>query len=698
MNAISLTIGGVTKTIQASGFTYCTLHLKTRAPSTLILDRGGDLPEHGPVIAYGTPIVMQVSMGDGSTYFWQGKRCDFNGEAHPDAPKTSYQFEDVWGALSRTVFQHFWQMSDGVSGVANTYFSAINLFQDIHAGPDTAWAYLTADNQIKQIVEFAQEQCGLPVQVGVVDPVWNMPVCAVKAITCAEALQTVMKPMPDMVTNMDHSTTPSTINFRARKNCEPITLPYASTDANGRSHKLTQIKPRPDLQVPSVTIQYNITGTIDGREYNNTSVDAYPPGATGLAENALVFPVNLRGPSRNDVEATLVTEAVDPTTAVFWLEHKPDLDDAKIALPGTATRGVAIVDTSINTGAADGISILDSAGGAVSLADFPYKLISGQPTEWMTAPDGVDEIDAIEVTIRATLKYDKLQIAGIAVADQKLNAHVVETRIRLVNAPLGTTKYSTTGSSDSGDPIPLFLAYYMWCSINNVVVNYVGGIADPPAHPPLLNNPDNFQWEGEHEIVENNIYSIITPANVLNLSGGDPDWESMNAVIYGVDIDFFQGRTAINFGPFKHLQAAAYFEMVMAFRYRQVWENPNLRNTGQAGSAGATDLGGDSPKENTTEQVPEQGQHTTQSSPDDSGNIIKIQADALNNGGQILVQKFDNTGAVVDVAPIVQLSNDDLGTINNAGLIGRVANWRKFTICDSAGNVLTALFAATEPE
>ena len=696
MNSITLTYGSTTQSLDAWGFTYCTLHLKSRAAAVLILDRGGEQPEAAPIIPYGGQITLAVAMGDGSTYYWKGKRRDFNGQAHPDAPRTSMQFEDVWGALERTTFQHFWKMNGG-SGVTDVYFSRLNLFQDISAGPGVAWTYLDAHDQIVQIIDFAQTNCSLPVQCGTVDPVWNMPVFAVKAISCAYALQLVMKPMPDMVTAMDYSTTPPTIHFRQRQNCTPITLPYGGSDANHRHHKQTQIKPRPDLQVPAVVIQYQITGTVDGAEYNDTSVDAFPATATGLEENALVFPVDLRGPSRTNVKGTLVTEAVDPATVAFWKEHKPDLNDANIVFYATHP----IVDTTINTGSADGIEILDSSGAYVELSDYPNKLISGQPAQWMISPDGVtpvEAVEAVEVTIRATLRYVKNNPSTAGSTLHNVSRHVVEARIRLCDAPLGTTNYSVTGSSDSGDPIPFGLAYFIWCSINNVAPVFVDGVVTPPGVTPAITSPDNFQWEGEHEIVENTIYSIVTPANVLNLSGGNADWESMDAVIYGVDIDFFQGRTTINFGPFKHLQAAEYFEMVMAFRYRQVFDNPNLRNTGQASAGSSTDLGNNSPKENTTEQLPDHSLHTTFSLPDGDGDVVTIQQDANSNGGQIGLQTLDNTGAVDDTKPLVQLAQNDLGTIDDAGSIGREAKWRKMVCLDTSGNPKQFVVAASDAE
>lgn len=433
--------------------------------------------------------------------------------------------------------------------------------------------------------------------------------------------------------------------------------------------------------------------------YNDAAFDAYPSGSTGLEENALVLPVDLRGPDRTIVQGTLVTEAIDPTSVAFWKEHKPDLNDSNIVFDPTTP----IVDTTINGGSGhpDGISILDSSGEFVSLSGdeaFPNKLLSGQPASWMTDPEDDSEIEAVEVTIRATLKYTKNFPTSTPTAMAQNDKHVVETRIRLTQAPAGSTTYTTTGSYSSGDPVPTHLAYFIWCSVNNVAVNYVAGVATPPEDAPAITDPENFQWEGEHQIIEDTLYSIITPANTLNLSGGNADWESMNAVIYAVDIDFFQGATNIQFGPFKHLQAAEYFEMVMAFRHRQVWDNPQLRNNGQGGTAGATDLGNSSPKENTTHGLPQQSLHTVISPPDDSGNVVILQHDAKTKGGQFVIQTLDSSGTVVDSAPQVQLAQNDLGTEDDEGEIGRIAKWRLMAICDSSGAAMQAMFAMSEPE
>src|SRR5271163_4474127 len=158
VNAITITYGAVTQTLQAWGFTYCTLHLRNRAPSTLILDTAGGDPALNASIPYGGRITVAFALGDGTTWYFQGTRRRFNAQAHAEAPMTSLQFEDVWSDLMLTIFQHYWSMLGADNLLHNTYFSRLNLFQDISAGPDSAWVYLTADNQLRQIIDFASEQ------------------------------------------------------------------------------------------------------------------------------------------------------------------------------------------------------------------------------------------------------------------------------------------------------------------------------------------------------------------------------------------------------------------------------------------------------------------------------------------------------------------------------------------------------------
>ena len=138
--------------------------------------------------------------------------------------------------------------------------------------------------------------------------------------------------------------------------------------------------------------------------------------------------------------------------------------------------------------------------------------------------------------------------------------------------------------------------------------------------------------------------------------------------------------------------------MVMAFRHRQIWDNPQLRNNGQGGTAGATDLGNSSPRENTTHGLPQQSLHTVITPPDGGGSVVVLQHDANTNGGQLVIETLNSSGDVDDTKPTVQLSQTDLGTEEDGGDVGRIAKWRLIAMCDSSGSPMQAMFACSEPE
>jgi hypothetical protein len=136
--------------------------------------------------------------------------------------------------------------------------------------------------------------------------------------------------------------------------------------------------------------------------------------------------------------------------------------------------------------------------------------------------------------------------------------------------------------------------------------------------------------------------------------------------------------------------------MVTAFRHRQVWDNPSLRNNGQAGASGATDLASAQAKENTVHGIPQENLHTILAP--DAGtpaDTVMVQLDAVTNGGQIALETLDNTGAMVTAKPQVQLSQNDLGALEG---VGRIAKWRQLPCYDTDGNKKQAWFAVSAPE
>ncbi len=253
MTALTLVYSGTEKFLGADpagggapgwGYSMGTLRLVSRAPSTFTTRKGGgdpaaaaDIPFHGLVTIYKDRVYSGGGFSGGRVIF-KGSRVDFNGVASPEAPATTMTFADVWHDLQYTPFQHYWKNRPGGT-LADFYFSRINLFQDISAGPGSPWGYLTTAQQISEIITYAQSNCSLAVQLGTVDPVWNLPLYGCKAVTCADALFAL--PGAACRTRSAcfvYTTAPPTLHIRQRANLTAVSLPFA----DGVKHQSSTIE------------------------------------------------------------------------------------------------------------------------------------------------------------------------------------------------------------------------------------------------------------------------------------------------------------------------------------------------------------------------------------------------------------------------------------------------------------------------
>lgn len=688
-------------TLQSLGYTDPIFKLLSRASSTVTIKKSGDDPANPADIDYQTPVRIYAELAGlnsgEKTIIFQGRRTDFTGSAEPASRNTEMVFSDAWWDLENIVFQHYWQTSDGTGGVTTKFAARLYLFTDISGGPTADWAYLPADAQLLEIIDYAKNQCDAIIQAGTIDPAWNMPWIQIKAISCAQANLEVLRPMPDTCTFFDYSTTPPTLHIRQRSNLDGITMPWAETNANGTSHKSSRIKPRPDLQAPQVVIQYQDTTTIDGNDLVDFPDDAYPIGSEGNAIGALVVPIDLRGGSIKNVFGSVTGLTADPTANAFWIRHKADLANVT---------GLTIFNTAINDGSPGCITIVDSTGAPVDIGTYGQEVKPGQVCPWMTLPETSTPVVAKEVTISVLMSYAAANASGVTGLGSAVSKHPISVSINLTNSPNGTTRYSALASETSGDPTITGLAYYMWCSINNVPLNYVDGVLIPPDDAPSIDNPYNLQWEGTHTVVEQIIHQIISPGYVLNLSGpgSNTDWATMNAAIYEVEIDLFHGRTVIRFGPHLHVNAQQFFEMLTAWRNRVTFENPAIRNTGQASASGSdVTLGTSMEKENTNHSaLPSLTLQTIATIPTsgDSPTQTMVQHDPGTNGGQVIIQTVDDAGDVVDDTVDIRMAAGDIDpdiaqmdpTDGKPVMCARLLN-----LCDNTGMLGTAYFQMTEP-
>lgn len=594
-------------------------HLTVRIPGATNLVSDPPMPFKRFVI------IRRGRTGSGNA--WSGGEIIFQGRQVTDrkvasqSPVDMLTFANGWWDLQQVVFQQRWQYTNLTGTVAEKYFSRVNLFQryvlnvpvtaatqqgntvnittgtpltlsngdyvtflyvgklygtfavtvadsthfsvtgqlgGAYSGGGTVGPTYSLQNngdQVKEILAYAI-LCGVRLQVGTVDLAFPLPVYPVRGMTCADAIQLCLKPTPDAVCWIDDSTTPPTFHCRQRANLTPLTLPYA----DGTKHSSSDITPRPDLQVTCVCLQYQATNTINGVSVPNQWDNIYPVGANPQQVGALVCPIDLRGGTANAITIQVQADAFNPSDLDWWKQKKPQM---------LGYQNLTLVPNSI--------VVRDDAGNDItaSYGSTPNAYRTGEIMPWMG-------VSVTEVSVSANFTYSETHSNGqplLKVSADK--PHTITTRVKLTNAPAGSSNYQGLTYLSQGETAPAGLEQYIY---NSLAV---------------------LQYEGSHQIVEQDatltpgVSTVLGPQYALNLSGGKAEWATMLATIQSGEIDFWHGQTTVNFGPAKHIAPADLCELLQFFRYRLVIDPGTLRTTGQL-PATPTQLGGDTAIENTT--------------------------------------------------------------------------------------------------
>ena len=426
---------------------------------------------------------------------------------------------------------------------------------------------MTAGQQLIEALNWAIT-CGIQIQVGAVNLPWLLPVYPAKGMKISAVIQACMKPSPDAVCWLDHSTTPPTFNCTQRPSLTPITLPYG----DGATHVTSDLTPRYDLLPNEVMFQYLKPFTVNGQTINSYYTDYWPPSATGKQIGGIIVPIDLAGGKMSFQTIQTVASQFDPTDTTYldtsnnywWQIKKPEWKNVPgipsqyydlTLLEGKAT--VTVDGTDFQAVVVNGVVISDPQG---ILTSYPNESVGDDPPAWAG-------FTVVPCTVKAKFTYNRRDlIGGRIVEDIGPDGHEVNTRVKLTNAPLGTQTFTQTNISDYGE-YPIF------------------GLAEN-----IYNTMSILAWEGAHRIVEVNsagqpdagsVLGPVGPQNSLNLSGGLAAWLTMNATIQTVTIDHYRGTTDIHFGPPKHIAPGEMNEMAQFYRYRWPLLNAAARQTGE---------------------------------------------------------------------------------------------------------------------
>jgi hypothetical protein len=624
-----ITFNGVTKTAAAWGLTaQPILDLPTQGGSKFTWRMAGADPVGVIPFPFESQVTIFRELDGVKDFTFIGRQTTQNGIADPSEQGINLVFQDAWYDLENIVYKQQWKSGTIVNGqvvLNNVFFSRVFLFVD--ALGQNNGQVLTIAQQITNIINYAAA-CGANLQVGAIDPGFQQNAYPLKGVTCAEAIRKCLELLPDCAVWIDSSS--GVPKFYAKQNLVPKTLPYAGKDALGRDHKSSRITPREDLQVSQVVLEYQQTNYVNSEATVAISTDVFPVGSTGQALRALNCPIDLRGSQITETIGQVSAAAfapADPALA-FWKEKFSKLKDPRVT-------GLALVESTINSGKPNCITVTDSAGNPVDLNQYPNLWQKGTVARWMRT--NRQPVKVIEVVVAASFGY--VESAGPGTSKTKTFSSTtggdrMHCRVKLTNSPVGVIDYATDQTTSIGEsPIP--------------------GLAEQ-----YYNSVSKLQYEGSHVVLEVVVAEIIGPWNTLNISGGKPEWENMEAMISAVTIDFYHGRTTIQFGPAKHLSPQDLNTFLQYYRCRTIFDFTQMPVTGNAGGSNTVDIGSEQPNENSIAGIMAQSMQTYLSAPDADGNSAVIQHDPDNQ--QFLLKQIDKNGVDVPNVASALLSLKDM--------------------------------------
>ena len=277
----TLTYAGNEMSLAGWGFrlSSCVGEKKSQAPDTWTGTVVTSLIASTPVIPFEGVVTIQSGRlsATGAANSFSGGVIKFVGtrvlnplNANPSGQEVIYEFHGGRYFLDNTQYKQQYAGKTGTS-----YAGEIILFVNSPYGVGTT--NITVGQQIANIINYAINipGGGLFGQLGTIDASLNVlfPSLICKAMTCSMALDKCLELFPTVTESWDYTVSPPKVNFIAKANATPITLPLFDKT----NHKSVGITRRDDLLARSVVITYRITSELNGNPIVDYAIDQWGP-------------------------------------------------------------------------------------------------------------------------------------------------------------------------------------------------------------------------------------------------------------------------------------------------------------------------------------------------------------------------------------------------------------------------------------
>jgi hypothetical protein len=532
----------------------------------------------------------RTTVGSGGSIYFAGYFGDPRRVADGEKQYLEYSLYDVLWLCERNPFKQHRNQFNGWSTPGDPGSGATTIdvvTPEVYLGENLDGTRMVQREQLAEVIDWMNESYNPTkrgatssrddtkdvILAGTLNPKAYCIKNRLSTVFCLETMNSLCRFAPDAIYQVDHTTTPPTLNIltMAKWNyaTDPPTfvdytnLPEVTLTITAQQEREISLAVNNERRLPGVIIYYMTSDTVDSVTVPVTVKDDFPVGTSDFYPEVPSHVVTLEGSNVQNKTCTPQVEAIADaesgtlaTRVAWWKKHKQDLKDPKI---DAATISVAVA------------SITDDAGTAIDLAAYPNELKKPLP-EWVKT---TFDLHVKRAHVKAAISFARYTEDGHLTLDIRKKEQYVTCTIQLTDAE--ATEYSAVAEFDPGETVPAGVAESVYRAVNIAM------------------------GAGSVTFVDAALRSDVYIGCRLKLIG--PTTTFTDLLVQEVKATPDQGLTQVKFGPSAAVDADALIELARATRFRNTYRMPSGRESGMGGAGGETDFTMDAPSENSVEGV-----------------------------------------------------------------------------------------------
>lgn len=523
---------------EALGIASATLSLLSMAADQLRLSTTRSLGQ--APLNYGDTLRLTRLDGNAETTLFIGKVAAIRAAADATRHAHDITLLGPWNDLEQIVYKQRAKLYDAAAGAFVTDYAS----RVILSGRGTTVAQMLEDVVAYAVTQGGAEMDETPT---IENIAMALPRDEQEGLTCAGAIQRLLRFMPDAVAAFDYTQSPPKLTFRRSAK---------QTSLAGRKAAAVDLEALTDRAIDRVEIEVYKTHSIDGSDLLSIERLRYPadaatwaPGAA--AKNTLSVPMEMDGRSvayeRARIESEKLPENLVGTpgsAAKRWLKnHIEDLTENIFDWPEDVT--VAYETRRLMYFNDAGEAVYETKTDAAALAQFPRVALS-------TIPHWVDTTAEATLTITFPKKSETREIGGTSYDIGSTEDEVYT--LRFVACSKESGNYRRIAEAQAAEVCPSSLPQALWNSWHNVFVE--GAIT---------------LWLETGE-------ALPRLGDAVTGYPGEP--EDALSLVQGITVGD-SGQVVLTLGPPEHLAPHDLVELLRGFRTRRPAFHASQQESGQ---------------------------------------------------------------------------------------------------------------------